>query len=107
MFLFGILCTRGHQSVVFLLYSQYDVKKYGNMEEGVLMEESTQRVKNPVLSEELRDKLLRTCMVCGKSCEGFYGAYGEIGDPPKGTCSKTCEKTQVAKPKYPGHEGQS
>lgn len=91
--------------MVFLLYPQHDILFYDIIYIDVLMEESMQRVKNPVLSEELRDKLLRTCMVCGKSCEGFYGAWGEIGDPPKGTCSKSCEKIQEAKPKYPGHEG--
>lgn len=61
------------------------------------------RVRNPVLQEEVRNKLIYTCMICGKDAEGFYGSWGDIGDPPNGTCSKTCEKVQEAKYRYPGH----
>jgi len=53
---------------------------------------------NPVLSAELAKKLRYTCMVCGKKCEGWYGAHEEGG-----TCSGACERTQAAKPKYGEH----
>lgn len=61
------------------------------------------RVRNPVMPEAVRDKLVYVCMICGKPCEGHYGSWGDIGDPPKGTCSKSCEKVQEAKYRYPGH----
>jgi hypothetical protein len=58
-----------------------------------------QRVSNQVLSDDLAKKLRYTCCVCGKKCEGFYGAHAEIG----GTCSGACERVQAAKPKYGEH----
>ncbi len=59
------------------------------------------RVRNPVMPEAVRDQMVYVCMVCSKSTEGFYGSWGFIGEPPKGTCSKSCEQVQEAKPKYP------
>lgn len=59
------------------------------------------RVRNPVIQEDIRNKLIYACMICGKDSEGFYGSWGFIGEPPKGTCSKTCEQIQESKPKYP------
>lgn len=61
------------------------------------------RVRNPVIQEDIRNKLIYTCMICGKDAEGFYANYGNIGDPPKGACSKTCMLEQDKKPRYPGH----
>ena len=37
-----------------------------------------------------------TCMVCQKQAEGYYSRH-EGG----GTCSKTCQREQDKKPKYP------
>jgi hypothetical protein len=61
------------------------------------------RVRNPVVSEDVRNKFVYVCMVCHASCEGFYGAHGEAGETPKGTCSKSCEQVQAKYLKYPGH----
>lgn len=50
---------------------------------------------NPVLKEEL-GAMLYTCIVCGNKTEGApYGRWGEVG----GTCQKSCEAIQEAKPR--------
>lgn len=41
------------------------------------------------------------CCVCGKSCEGYYGRYGDGG-----VCSSKCMREHVLKPKYPGHSAE-
>lgn len=42
---------------------------------------------------------LKPCLNCGKPItDGYYGRYGGGG-----VCSKTCNTSQEAKPKYPEH----
>jgi hypothetical protein len=57
------------------------------------------QLRNPVIPEETAKKLTYKCMVCQKAVEGFYGQH-EGG----GTCSRACERKQMEKPRYPGHE---
>jgi len=40
-----------------------------------------------------------TCMVCSKKIEGYYGQHQDGG-----TCSRACERAQMALPRYPGHD---
>jgi hypothetical protein len=39
-----------------------------------------------------------TCMVCGKSVEGYHARFGE-----EGVCNSDCMKVQDAKEKFPEH----
>ena len=59
------------------------------------------RVRNPVIPEQIAKQLTYVCMICDKKVEGFYGRH-EGG----GTCSRKCEKEQMAKPRFPGHSAE-
>lgn len=56
------------------------------------------RARNPVIPESLAKQLTYICMVCSKEVEGFYGQHQDGG-----TCSRSCEKEQMSRPRYPGH----
>ena len=62
------------------------------------MKHQTKRLSNPCLPESVAKALIYHCMVCQKSCEGWYSQH-EGG----GTCSKTCMIEQDKKPKYGEH----
>ena len=64
-----------------------------------------QRVSNPVIpdytqrnkKEEVINMTFSPCCNCGKEItDGFYGRFNSGG-----VCSKTCNTTQEAKPRYP------
>jgi hypothetical protein len=67
----------------------------------------SQKLRNPVIpdytprneknkKEEIKLDL-KPCCNCGKEItDGYYGRFGDGG-----VCSKTCNITQQAKPKYP------
>lgn len=47
--------------------------------------------------EEVVSLSFNPCCHCGKAIvQGYYGRWGNAG-----TCSKTCEKEQEKKPRYP------
>lgn len=51
------------------------------------------------VAEEYNDAIVGLCLACNKQVKGGYYAQHEGG----GVCSKTCEHTQQAKPKYGTH----
>lgn len=59
------------------------------------------RVRNPVVPEDIAKQLIYKCMICANNVEGWYGSH-EGG----GTCSRKCEKEQMAKPRFPGHSAE-
>ena len=50
------------------------------------------------VQDEYNDVVVGLCCVCGVKVKGYYGSNSEGG-----TCNKTCEEVQAAKPRYPGH----
>lgn len=52
------------------------------------------------VAEDYNNAVVGLCLNCGKPVKGGFYGQTEGG----GTCSKTCEQSHQAKPKYPGHE---
>lgn len=49
------------------------------------------------VQEDYKATIVGLCLICDKPVKGgFYGNWGNSG-----TCSKSCETIQEAKPKYP------
>lgn len=56
-------------------------------------------MKNPVISQEIADKVgVRHCIECGEKCQG-YGPWQEGF-----TCNRICEDIKENRPKYPDHQ---
>lgn len=54
------------------------------------------------LQKEAENKLpFQTCMVCGKTVEGFYARYGNAG-----VCNRACMQHQETVDKFPGHSAE-
>ena len=54
--------------------------------------------RRPEKTEVVEEQWIKqpVCMICNKTCLGFYGRWGNVG-----TCSKAHEKIQAEKPRYP------
>lgn len=48
--------------------------------------------------QEYAETVRGLCLACGKPTAEYYGMWQDGG-----TCCKTCEEVQEAKPKYPDH----